>query len=90
MTFQQTVSYVWMQQAFLALFHVMVFENEIFDAITSGTIAYELARPMDLYDRWFCQSAANRCAKALLRCLLPIFAIVFLLPVPYRLVLPEI
>ena len=24
---------------------------------------------MDLYNRWFCQSAANRCAKALLRCL---------------------
>ena len=88
MTFQQTVSYVWMQQAFLALFMLWFFENEIFDAIASGAIAYELSRPMDLYNRWFCQSAANRCAKALLRCL-PIFAIVFLLPVPYRLVLPE-
>ena len=87
MTFQQTVSYVWMQQAFLSLFMLWFFENEIFEAITSGSIAYELARPMDLYNKWFCQSIANRLAKALLRCL-PIFGIAFLLPAPYRLVLP--
>lgn len=87
MTFQQTASYIWMQQAFLALFMLWFFENEIFDAITSGNIAYELARPMDLYGRWYCQSAANRVAKALLRCI-PIFAIAFLLPAPYRLILP--
>ncbi|WP_430610090.1 ABC transporter permease [Enterococcus sp. DIV0876] len=87
MTFQQTVSYVWMQQAFLSLFMLWFFENEIFEAITSGSIAYELARPMDLYNKWFCQSIANRLAKTLLRCL-PIFGIAFLLPAPYRLVLP--
>lgn len=87
MRFQQTVSYVWMQQAFLSLFMLWFFENEIFESITSGSIAYELARPMDIYHRWFCQSIANRSAKAVLRCL-PIFAIAFLLPAPYRLVLP--
>lgn len=87
MTFQQTVSYIWMQQAFLSLFMLWFFESEIFEAITSGAIAYELARPLDLYDKWFCQSIANRLAKALLRCV-PIFAIAFLLPAPYRLVLP--
>jgi ABC-2 type transport system permease protein len=88
MTLQQTVAYVWIQQAFLSLFMLWFFESEIFEAITSGAIAYELARPMDLYNRWFCQSVAIRCAKALLRCL-PIFAIAFLLPAPYCLVLPS-
>lgn len=87
MTFQQTVSYVWLQQAFLSLFMLWFFEAEIFDTITTGSIAYELVRPMDLYNRWFCQSAANRLAKALLRCG-PIFVIAFLLPAPYRLILP--
>lgn len=87
MTFQQTVSYVWLQQAFLSLFMLWFFEAEIFDTITTGSIAYELVRAMDLYNRWFCQSAANRLAKALLRCG-PIFVIAFLLPAPYRLILP--
>ena len=56
MTFQQTVNYVWIQQAFLALFMTWFWEMEIFDTITSGSIAYEMARPLDLYGRWFCQS----------------------------------
>lgn len=68
MTFQQTVSYVWLQQAFLSLFMLWFFEAEIFNTITTGSIAYELVRPMNLYNRWFCQSAANRLAKAVLRC----------------------
>lgn len=51
MTFQQTVSYVWLQQAFLSLFMLWFFEAEIFDTITTGSIAYELVRPMDLYNR---------------------------------------
>ncbi len=76
MTFQQTVSYVWLQQAFLSLFMLWFFEAEIFNTITTGSIAYELVRPMNLYNRWFCQSAANRLAKAVLRCG-PIFVIAF-------------
>ena len=78
MTFQQTV---------LSLFMLWFFEAEIFNTITTGSIAYELVRPMNLYNRWFCQSAANRLAKAVLRCG-PIFVIAFLLPAPYRLILP--
>ncbi len=87
MSFSQTVSYIWMQQAFLALFMTWFFEEEIFASITSGSIAYELARPVDLYGRWFCLSAANRLAKAVLRCF-PILIIAFIVPDPYRLSLP--
>lgn len=87
MEFSQTVSYIWMQQAFLALFMVWFFEGEIFSAITSGSIAYELARPINLYDRWFCQTAASRLSKAVLRCF-PILIIAFIVPEPYRMSLP--
>lgn len=87
MSFQQTVSYLWLQQAFLALFMLWFYDNEILTAITTGSIAYELVRPMDLYTRWFCQSAANRLARSLLRCA-PILLAAFFLPVPFRLVLP--
>jgi len=87
MEFSQTVSYIWMQQAFLALFMMWFSESSISEAITTGAIAYELVRPMDLYNRWFCQSAGNRMAIATLRCI-PIFLVVFILPQPYRMVLP--
>jgi len=87
MTLSQTVSYIWMQQAFLALFMNWFFEPEIFNAVMSGSIAYELARPIDLYSRWFCQAAANRLAKAVLRCM-PILLVAFLLPEPFRMSLP--
>ena len=84
MEFSHTVSYIWMQQAFLALFMVWFYENEIFASITSGGIAYELARPADLYPRWFGQAAADRLAKAMLR-FLPILMVALLLPQPFRL-----
>lgn len=87
MPFSQTVSYIWLQQAFLALFMVWFFESDIFAAITEGNIAYELARPMDLYGKWFCQSAANRLSRAVLRAL-PILLVAFLLPAPFRAELP--
>lgn len=88
MEFSQTVSYIWMQQAFLALFMMWFFDEEIFSSITSGSIAYELVRPIDLYNRWFCQLVANRLAKATLRCM-PILIIAFVIPAPLRMSLPE-
>lgn len=87
MGFSQTVSYIWLQQAFLALFMTWFFEEEIFAAIADGGIAYLLARPVDLYWRWSCQTVATRLAKATLRCL-PILAVALFLPEPLRLHLP--
>jgi len=87
MEFSQTVSYIWVQQAFLALFMTWFWENDIAAAITEGTIAYELVRPADLYSRWFTQAAANRLARAALRCS-PILIIAFVMPEPYRMSLP--
>ena len=87
MEFSQTVSYIWMQQAFLALFMMWFWENDIAAAITEGGVAYEMVRPVDLYSRWFCQAAANRLARAVLRCM-PILIVAFIVPEPYRMSLP--
>jgi len=87
MTFQHTVAYIWMQQAFLAMFFIWFFESRIFESIESGHISYEMVRPMDLYSRWFTMTAANRIARVVLRCL-PILIVAFILPEPLRLVLP--
>lgn len=87
MTFSATVSYIWMQQAFLAFFAAWMMENEIFDAIMNGNIAYELCRPINIYYIWFSRSIANRLSRAVLRCF-PILAIAAFLPDPYGLRLP--
>ena len=87
MGFEQLVSYVWMQQAFLALFMTWFMENEIFDSIMDGNICYELCRPIDIYDMWFARSVANRSSRALLRCA-PILLVAFFLPQPYAMTMP--
>ena len=87
MEFSHTVSYIWMQQAFLALFMMWFWESDISEAIESGGIAYELVRPLNLYNRWFCQICATRIARTLLRCM-PILIVAFLIPEPYRMSLP--
>jgi len=87
MEISQVVSYIWIQQAFLALFMSWYFDNEIFETIVNGEISYDLARPMDLFNKWFCQCIARRLSMAVLRCF-PILFVGFLLPEPYKLVLP--
>ncbi|GFP77405.1 ABC transporter permease [Clostridium fungisolvens] len=87
MNFTQLSSYIWLQQAFLALFMTWFLENDIFDLITSGNVAYELVRPLDLYNLWFSRSCANRLSKAILRCF-PILFVAMILPEPYRFHLP--
>ena len=49
MEFSQTVSYVWMQQILFLMYSVVFGDEEIYMAIGSGSIAYELVRPTDLY-----------------------------------------
>lgn len=87
MEFSQTVSYLWMQQTLFVLFSVVFSDEEVYSAIGSGSIAYELVRPMDLYGRWFCQSTANRVAFTIVNCL-PALLIALIMPEPYRMSLP--
>ena len=60
MSFEATASYVWLQQAFLAIFAVWMMEGEIFDCITSGDVAYELCRPIHIYDMWFARGIETK------------------------------
>ena len=87
MEFSQLSCYIWMQQAFLAMFMVWFYDNEIFDHITSGSIAYELCRPCDLYSMWFVKNMAIRLSRVVLRCV-PILLVAALLPDPFGLRLP--
>ncbi len=87
MSFSGMVSYVWMQQAFLAFFNVWGIDNEIFEAVTDGNIAYELCRPIHIYDMWFTRNLAKRVSTAFLRCF-PILIVAVFLPKPYGLEVP--
>ncbi|UQZ87506.1 hypothetical protein SK3146_06808 [Paenibacillus konkukensis] len=87
MTLEQVTSYTWLKQAFLALVILWLRDNELFQLITSGNIAYELCRPSDLYGLWYAKLLAQRLSSALLRCF-PILIVVLFLPAPYGLELP--
>lgn len=87
MTFPQLSSYIWMQQAFLAMFMAWFFDNDIFESITSGSIAYELCRPCDVYAMWFVKNMAIRLSRVVLRCF-PILLAAAFLPAPFNITLP--
>lgn len=86
MTLPETVSYMWLQQTFLILFSVVHSDNEIEMAIETGSIAYELVRPADLYMRWYARAYAGRAIATVLR--LPLLLVTLFLPAPYTLMLP--
>ena len=87
MTFGQFTSYTWLQQAFLMLFNAWYMDGNIFDDIMSGNIAYELARPVDLYNMWIVRNIATRLSGVALRCI-PVLLVAFLLPKSFGLTLP--
>lgn len=83
----QLASYIWLQQAFLTFVMLWYRDTELFELIVSGNIAYELARPWGLYPYWYAKLLAQRVSAAALRCL-PILAVAWFLPDPYRLLPP--
>ena len=66
MTYEQTVTYLWLIQALLLLLPWRT-DPEIRAMIRNGTVAYELARPADLYWLWFSRQIAKHTAPAILR-----------------------
>lgn len=88
MEFSQAVSYIWLQQILIILFVVVFSDGEVYSAIEDGSIAYELVRPLSLYGKWFCQSAASRVAFTAINCA-PALIIAFFIPAPYGLLLPQ-
>lgn len=88
MTIEETCCYIWLQQAFLAFFTGYMNDGELMDCVKKGGIAYELCRPVSLYDMWFARTLATRVSRALLRCL-PILGVVVFLPRGYRMTAPK-
>ena len=87
MKFPHFVSYIWIQQAFLALLMPWGGASEAVESIVSGNIVYDLARPLDIYNRWFFETTADRISRAALRCV-PVLFIAAILPPPFRMTLP--
>lgn len=83
----QVSTYMWLRQAFLALFNSWQTDSSILSDITGGNIAYELTRPLDLYAMWFTKTISVRLANATLR-FLPVLLVASLVPYPYGISLP--
>jgi ABC-2 type transport system permease protein len=84
---KELITYIWLQQSFLAFIMLWFRDQELFGLITTGNIAYELCRPCDLYGFWYAKLLASRISSALLRSF-PILIVASLLPEPYRMTLP--
>ncbi|MFO7610867.1 MAG: ABC transporter permease [Clostridia bacterium] len=87
MELDQLTTYVWLQQAFLALIMLWYRDSGLFDLILSGDVAYELVRPINLYPMWYARLLSQRLAGVLLR-FAPIIIVSILLPFPYGLSAP--
>ena len=66
MSYPQTVTYLWLVQAMLLLVPWGA-DRDIRALVRSGSVAYELIRPTDLYWFWFSRALATRTAPVLLR-----------------------
>lgn len=66
MSLPQTITYVWLGQAFLLLIPWTT-DSELRAMIQNGNVAYELVRPVDLYGVWYFRCVALRVAPTSLR-----------------------
>jgi ABC-2 type transport system permease protein len=68
LTLEQTITYLWLGQAFLALLP-WNHDRELEAHVRSGNVVYEWLRPSDLYALWFARTLAMRAGGAALRSL---------------------
>src|SRR5512134_971599 len=55
MTLPNAIGYVWLGQATLLLLPWRI-DEDVAAQVRTGTVVYELARPLDLYGLWFARS----------------------------------
>lgn len=84
MDMQALSSYIWIQQATLALWNIYMWDQNQFEAVKTGSVAYELVRPTDLYAMWAASNAAKRLSRVSLR-FIPVLIVGIMLPAPYGL-----
>jgi ABC-2 type transport system permease protein len=73
MTPDQVTTYIWLGQGLLLL-GMLDIDKDVAAMIRSGGVAYEMLRPVDLYNFWFARAVSGRAAPLALRAL-PIFLI---------------
>lgn len=83
MSLSQVVTYLWLNQALLALVNQFSRDQELFKLIREGGISYELARPKNLYFMWYFKVIGQRLASVLLR-FIPLVIVTSLLPYPFH------
>lgn len=88
MSLSELVSYLWLNQIFYSLLTMEYKDREIIEMIKKGDLAYELARPKNIYFMWFFKILGQRLSMVFLRSI-PFVMIILVLPVPYRLAMPE-
>ncbi len=67
MGYAQTITYLWLIQALLRILPWSV-DTDWRAMIRDGTVAYELLRPVDLFNYWYSRSLALVSAPMILRC----------------------
>lgn len=82
MAFEQAAAYTWLGQAMLGMLPWNI-EREIGESVRTGSVAYELSRPLDLYAMWFARCMALRSAPTLLRAVPQFLISIFLIPAPF-------
>lgn len=87
MSLHQVITYLWLNQALLALINQFSRDQELFQMVKDGTISYELARPKNLYFMWFFKVLGQRLSNVTLR-FFPLLIVTSVLPNPYNLGLP--
>ena len=85
MPLQQITSYVWLQQAFFRM--LLASDPELLDKIRTGSIAYDLCRPVSLYGFYYTRILAQKMTGSLMRAI-PMLIFAFLLPEGWGLALP--
>ena len=85
---KETVAYLWLYQAFLSFLGIKFAFPEITDAIKNGSVAYEIARPYNIYYWWYVKVITKRVSNGILK-FLPVLILAYLLPEPYNLPLPH-
>ena len=89
MSLEQAIGYIWIGQAMLGMLP-WDGDREIQALIRSGNVAYELCRPLDLYNHWYARAIAMRVAPTLLRAV-PLFLVaLFFVPHRYALQIPTV
>ena len=85
MPLSHITSYVWLQQAFFRM--LLASDPDLLDKIRTGSIAYDLCRPLNLYGFYYARILAQKLTGSLLRAV-PMLVFAFLLPEGWGLALP--